>query len=197
MTKIVFGFCMGLLLGMSLFLKTVQAQEITTVDNFSLNNERMEKISLEQFKDKKAVVVLFTSSNCVWSVRYEERIQKLYDTFKNKEVAFLAINSNDPGMLNKAGKNKRTTNPFPFPYLLDEDQTVAKMFKATKNPEVFVLTYDGAAFQVKFQGMIDDNPLDSGSAKNQYLSEALIAVNSNQDLAEAFVRPSGCNIKWK
>ncbi|MEM7373219.1 MAG: redoxin domain-containing protein [Bacteroidota bacterium] len=197
MTKIALGFFVGILLGMSFFLKSVQAQEITTVNNFSLNNEHMEKISLDQFKDKKAVVVLFTSSNCVWSVRYEERIQHLYEAFKDKDVAFLAVNSNDPSMLNKDGQTRRTTNPFPFPYLLDEDQAVAKQFKATKNPEAFVLTYEQDAFQVVFQGKIDDNPLDSGSARNNYLNEALAALDREQKLAEAFVRPSGCNIKWK
>lgn len=181
---------------MYFFLKPLQAQELSSVKNFSLFNDQKEAISLDSFKEKQAIVVVFTSSHCSWAVKYEERLHQLYDSFGKQEVAFLAINSNDPRMSRRDDpKVMRKISPYPFPYLKDKDQAVAKMFKATKNPEVFVLIPQGEAYKVAFQGKIDDNPLNASQVQHQYLHEALTAILAKKSPTEAYIMPSGCNIR--
>ena len=198
MTKIALHFLLGLFIGMGLLFQSVQAQEIEFVNNFTLMNEELKEVSLQHYKDKTAIVVLFTSSHCSWAIRYEDRVCSLYDSFKDKNIAFLAINSNDTTMSSREKEAvMRTISPYPFPYMRDDDQVVAKLFQATKNPEVFVLTYDSSKnhFPVVYHGKIDDNPFDSAKVNKHFLKETLSALLAKQELPHESVRASGCDIR--
>ena len=188
--SVAFGFLAGLLL-----LRPVLAQDVRYVTDFSLPGPDTTIVSLADFQDKKAVVVVFTSSHCAWAVKYQDRLTQLWDSFAPREVAFVAINSNDTTVSRRDAMARMSRNmAYPFPYLKDDDQAVARLFEATKTPEVFVLVPEKARFKVVYQGKIDDNPL---APQAHYLQDALEGLLAGKVPAPAFVDPTGCDIKWR
>lgn len=174
-----------------------QQKEKEIIQNFTLKDANFQEVSLKQFANKKAVVVVFTSSHCSWAVKYEQRLVKLHQQFADKNVAFLAINSNDSSISQSdAVLRMRQLSPYPFPYLKDSKQEVARMFRATRNPEVVVLLPKAGAFEVVYRGKIDDNPLDEASVKTPYLANVLKRIVAGQPVEYQETDASGCNIKW-
>jgi peroxiredoxin len=179
-----------------LFVSLGQAQ--TTIGDFSLKDITGQQVSLKDYLNRKAVVVIFTSSHCSYAKKYEGRLAEMYQAYAPKGIQFIAINSNDPTMSESDSPEvMRQLRPFPFPYLKDDDQNVARQFNATKTPEVFILKPQGGQFAVVYQGKIDDNPLDSQMVKQNFLQEALDQMLSSQPIAPDNTVASGCNIKWK
>ncbi|WNJ20783.1 thioredoxin family protein [Pontibacter sp. G13] len=198
MVKTTFSLFTGMLLGMLIWAHPLLAQNKGYISDFTLTDGAETSVSLSDFQGKKAVVVVFTSSHCSWAVKYEGRLQMLYDKYKTKDVAFIAINSNDASMSRRDEASQMTRNSsYSFQYLKDGDQAVAKQFGATKNPEVFVLRPDGGKFKIIYQGKIDDNPLDASLVKHHYLEDALDCVILGKEPGEEQTTPNGCNIKWK
>lgn len=198
MQKMAFFIVLGAFWGLLLGADALQAQQVRTVPNFSLTDANGQVLSLDQMKDSTLVLVIFTSSHCAWATKYEERIVSLYEDYKGKGVAFLAINANDPRMSQRdAVSRMRQASPFPFPYLKDQDQVVAKSFAVTRNPEVVLLKPVNGSFRVLYKGKIDDNPLDAGLVRNTFLVDALEAALANRKIGTAETEASGCHIRWK
>lgn len=192
---------LGLLAGLILFTATLpvlHAQTPEVVTDFTLRNEKKEEIKLSGFATQKAVVVVFTSSNCSWATKYIDRLKAMSEKYAPLGITFLAINSNDTTMSElDAVSRVREGSPYGFPYLKDEDQAVAKLLKATKTPEVVVLQPVNKRFEVLYRGKVDDNPLDAGLVKHNFLQEALDAVLAGKKYEVPVTPPSGCNIRWK
>ena len=170
----------------------------TTIGNFALNDISGQSISLDKYQGKKAVVVIFTSSHCSYAKKYEGRLASMYQEFQAKGVQFIAVNSNDPTLSESDSPEvMRQLRPYPFPYLKDGDQAVAKMFGATKTPEAFILIPKDGSFTVAYQGKIDDNPLDANMVKKNFLANALNQTLVSQAVDPSAADASGCNIKWK
>src|SRR4051794_23463758 len=112
---------------------------------FSLRDEiRGEQISLEAYKGKKAVVLMFICNHCPYVKHIQKGLVKLANHYKNNnDVLFIAINSNDaethpddsPAMMKKYG----TELGYPFPYCFDATQEVAKAYKAECTPDFYIL----------------------------------------------------------
>jgi peroxiredoxin len=174
-----------------------QAEEAPVLADFTLSNEEGNPVSLSDFVTKKAVVVVFTSSHCSWATQYEERLTQLYEEYAPQGVAVLAINANDATMSQRdESAVMRQITSYPFPYLKDEEQAVAKAFGATKNPEAFLLLPKDKGFEIVYQGKIDDNPLDPDMVEHPYLKAALDQVLAGNMPETISTSPSGCNIKW-
>lgn len=174
---------------------TGQAQAIST---FTLPSSTGQTESLANYANRKAVVVLFTSTHCSYAEKYVDRVRALYQAFAPQGVAFLAINSNDPALnQNDALPVMRLSQPYPFPYLKDETQQIARLFNASKNPEVFILQPSGGSFMVVYHGKIDDNPLDAAMVRENYLRDALQQIIAGNKPAAAETPAAGCNIRWQ
>jgi hypothetical protein len=115
-----------------------------------------------------------------------------------RQTAFVAICSNDPtdypedapAALLERWKEKR----YGFPYLLDEEQSVAKDFGAVCTPDIYV--YD-SSHKLRYRGRLDDSWRDPGAVKRQELKLALERILQNLPV-EGTQNPSmGCSIKWK
>jgi peroxiredoxin len=164
---------------------------------FTLPDLSGQAVSLTQYRDQKAVVLLFTSANCPWVDKYESRIKALHRSYSSRGVAFIAINSNDSQKSPRDGTQVlRTSNPFPFAYLRDEKQAVSKRLGAEKTPQVFVLQPRSGSFYLVYEGVIDDFPLDADQVSNQYLKDAIEAVLSGQTPNVPHTSPQGCGIRW-
>ncbi|MEL7339415.1 MAG: thioredoxin family protein [Bacteroidota bacterium] len=197
MTKLLYTGLIGLTIGVLIWGKPLQAQDLTMVEEFSLRTPEGDTIKLSDFQDQKAVVVVFTSSHCSWATQYIQRLQKLHERYGEKNVSFIAINSNDPTLSQRdAEARMHKIAKYKFPYLKDKDQAVAKMFGITKNPEAVVLIPGEEGFKMIYRGKIDDNPLDATVVNKAYLELAIQAAIAGTELETESTPPNGCSIKW-
>src|SRR5439155_7649074 len=123
------------------------------ISNFTLLDVRERRqVSLADFKNKKAVVVVFLGTECPLNNAFLPRLAELHEEFASKGVQLLGINSNrqDSAAAVAAHARKRT---IPYPVLKDPGNKVADQFGARRTPEAFVLDTDG---KIRYQGRIDD-----------------------------------------
>jgi peroxiredoxin len=153
------------------------------------------KHSLANLKGKDAVVVVFTCNSCPVAQDYEDRIIAFANkhTTADNKVALVAINVNTvpddrmPKMKERAEKKQ-----FPYPYLFDPTQEIAKAYGANYTPEFFVLNKER---KVVYLGAMDDKNTAS-EAKLNYLEEALTAALAGKPLEKGETLARGCKIRW-
>jgi peroxiredoxin len=153
------------------------------------------KYALADFKDKDALVVVFTCNSCIVAQTYEDRLIA-FAAECNKEgskVGFVAINVNTgkddalPAMKERAAKKK-----FGFTYLYDPSQKTATAYGANFTPECFVLNKDR---KVVYMGAFDDKP--SGDAKALYVADAVKAALASKPAPTTETSAAaGCKIKF-
>ncbi len=150
------------------------------------------------FKNFKALLVMFICNHCPYVKAIEERLISLAREVNLKGVEVVAISSNDAdnypddsfANLQKRAREKN----YPFPYLYDESQKIAKAFGAVCTPDFFL--YD-SHYKLSYRGRLDDSWKDPMEVTREELKDAMIAlVEGRKPSSEQ--RPSmGCNIKWK
>lgn len=152
--------------------------------------------SLSELKGKAAVVVVFTCNSCPFAVDYEDRMI----AFTNKHagpdsnVALVAINVNnvDADLLPKM-KERAKQKKFPFAYLYDESQQIARNFGAGYTPEFFVLNKDR---KVIYMGAMDDN-LEADKVNVNYLELAVQAALKNGRPGTTETPATGCRVRYE
>jgi peroxiredoxin len=153
---------------------------------------------LEDFTDRKALVIIFSCNHCPYVQAYEERIKKIQSDYSSRGVEVIAINSNDDLIYPEDSfdemKKRAVEKEFNFLYLRDEDQSVAKAFDATHTPEIFVFNSDR---KLVFHGKIDDNWQDEKNVITPYLRYALNELLEGKDISVPETFTIGCTIKWK
>jgi peroxiredoxin/mono/diheme cytochrome c family protein len=130
----------------------VPAQLGKRVADFALKDTDGRLVSLADYQTQKAVVVVFTGTECPINNAFLPRLAELFKTFGAQGVQFLAINSNRQDSAEKV-KQHAIANAIPFPVLKDVDNVVADLFGAQRTPEAFVLD---AERRICYQGRIDD-----------------------------------------
>jgi peroxiredoxin len=168
--------------------------------DFKLKNVDGKMVSMADFKDARGFIVIFSCNHCPFVVATEERIIALDKEFKSKGYPVIAINPNDPKVqpedsykeMQKRSKEKG----FTFPYLVDDNQKVAKAFGATRTPHVFLLTRLEDGYIVRYIGSIDDNTREADKVNDRFLANAIAAVESGQEPVPAETKAVGCTIKW-
>jgi peroxiredoxin len=161
------------------------------IPTFSIDN-----LDMNTLMGKKGVVVIFTSSQCKFATQYVSRLNDIYNQYQSKDIAFVAINSNDVSLCpSEDAKNMRAVSAYQFPYVKDADQRVARLFGAEKTPEVYIIRPSGSQFEVVYKGAVDDNPLDASMVRNSTLRAALDQMLSGGKPVNANIG-MGCPIKW-
>jgi peroxiredoxin len=161
------------------------------------------EISSDDFASARALVVVFSCNHCPYVQAYEDRMIEFQNSYGPRDVQLVAINSNETanypdddfdGMVRRA-----TAKRFPFPYLRDDDQSVAEAFGATHTPEFFVFAASGETGSrvLCYHGKMDDNYQNPGAVKRFYLREAVDAVLGGRPVPEPETHSIGCTIKWK
>lgn len=152
--------------------------------------------SLDNFKQKEVVVLFFTCNSCDYAVDYEDRIiatAKKYAGDKSR-VAFVGVNVNriEEDSLAKM-KEKAEKKGFPFVYMFDETQKIAKDYDATTTPEFFVLDQNR---NIVYMGSLDDNS-DAKKAKVNYVEQAIEAVLAGKKPDTTETVPIGCLVRYE
>lgn len=154
--------------------------------------------SPSSFADKKFLIIIFSCNHCPYVQAYEERIKKVQSDYSAKGVQVLAISSNDaikyPEDSFDEMKKRAVQKGFNFPYLYDDNQSIARTFDATHTPEVFV--FDDKR-KLAYHGKIDDNWQDESQVKNMYLRNALDELLEGEEVSVPETYSIGCTIKWK
>lgn len=170
------------------------------VGDFSLKNVDGKTVSLAEQKGKGAIVI-FTCNHCPFSQAYEDRIIALHNTYAPKGYPVLAINPNDvtksPDDSFEKMQERAKSKAFPFPYLYDETQNVAKAFGAARTPHVFIVQKDAKDWVLRYIGAIDNNTESAEKADKKYTEDALNALLAGKTPEPAETKAIGCTIKWK
>ena len=158
-----------------------------------------EKIySVSSFDDKEILIIIFSCNHCPYVQAYEDRIKKLQEHFESNGIQIIAINTNDesgyPEDSFENMKKRAADKNFNFPYLRDEDQSVAEKFDATHTPEVFVFNKER---KLAYHGKIDDNWKEPERVRTRYLQDALEQLLKGEEISVPETFSIGCTIKWK
>jgi len=171
------------------------------VEDFKLKNIDGKMVSMADYKDAKGIIVIFTCNHCPFSIAYEDRIIDIHKRYAIKGYPVIAINPNDakvqPEDSFEKMKERAKKKKFPFAYLHDETQEIAKRFGATRTPHVFLLSKKENEYIVEYIGAIDDNSNEPQNVKNKYLENALNELMEGKPVSQNFTKAVGCSIKWK
>jgi peroxiredoxin len=148
--------------------------------------------SLEDIKDKKAILVIFTCNSCPVATAYEDRIIALAKKYE-KDVAVVAINVNKvPADSLEKMKARAEEKGFPFPYLYDDTQKIAKDFGAQFTPEFFLLN---AERKIVYMGGMDDSSEPEKVTKH-YLEPAIEATLKGEKIEKTETQAIGCRVRF-
>ncbi|WP_299606445.1 thioredoxin family protein [uncultured Aquimarina sp.] len=170
-----------------------------TATDFKLKNIDDKMVSLEDYKDAKGFIVIFTCNHCPYSVAYEDRIIELDKKFKTKGYPVIAINPNNPKAYPTDSfdemKVRAKEKGFTFPYLFDDGQKIYPQYGATKTPHVYILEKTGTGNLVRYIGAIDNNYKDAAAADKKYVEDAVNALLKGKKIAIETTKAIGCSIK--
>lgn len=151
------------------------------------------KHTMEEWKAKPYLVVVFTCNSCPCARDYEDRIKAFAEKHKAK-LAVVAINANLIKEDNLDAMKKRADERgYNFSYLQDETQKVAKAYGATYTPEFFLLNSER---KVIYMGALDDKD-DPEKVSIHYLEAALVAAETGKTPAKSETLARGCMIRYK
>lgn len=157
------------------------------------------QIDLHYNEEAKATVIMFICNHCPFVKHINSELTKLANDYIKRQVQFIAINSNDienyPDDSPQNMKKTALVEGYPFPYLYDETQEVAKAYHAVCTPDFFIFN---AKLALIYRGQLDNSrpgnnhPVDGSSIRHALDCELANKINTNEQLPSI-----GCNIKWK
>lgn len=154
------------------------------------------RYGLSSFAESDLVIVIFSCNGCPTVKAYEDRMAELQADYGGRKVQLVAINANNsslspadtyPEMVKRA-KSKA----FNFPYLKDDDGSIAKAYGALRTPHVFLLDRDR---RLRYAGRIDDSR-DPSKAAQHDLRRALDQLLARDEVGLSETEPFGCTIVW-
>jgi peroxiredoxin len=160
---------------------------------------------LDDFRDAKLLVVVFTCNHCPTAQAYDDRIIQLDRDFKNRGVALVAISPSDPRALRldelgytefgdsfEEMKIRAKDRDYKFPYLYDgETQKISKEFGVIATPHVFIFDHDR---MLRYQGRIDNSDVHEVTAHEA--RDAIEALLAGEPVPVETTKAFGCSTKW-
>ncbi|MEM1067644.1 MAG: thioredoxin family protein [Planctomycetota bacterium] len=171
----------------------------TTAPEFSLPDTDGNHVSLSDVSGKRALLIVFMCNHCPFVKHIAEQLKQLSDDYLAKDVAVVAISSNDaekyPDDSHAAMATDKEMRGYAFPYLYDEDQSVAIAYAAACTPDFYL--FDGNNSLV-YRGQLDASRPNSGiPVTGEDLRAALDTVLAGDTPSTDQTPSIGCNIKWK
>jgi len=168
----------------------------STAHNFTLPDTNGMNVNLTDFKSD-SLVIIFTCNHCPYAKAVEDRLIVLGNDYQGK-TDFVLISSNEienyPDDSPEKMAERHSEKSYPFPYLFDETQDIAKAYGAVCTPDIFL--YDSNR-KLRYRGRLDDNWKEPENVTREELRMAIDAVLSGNQIDFDQVPSMGCNIKWK
>ncbi len=165
---------------------------------FSLPATDGNTYSLADFADAKVLVVFFTCNHCPYVIGSDEVTRATVERFKPQGVAFVGINSNSVNTYEEDSfehmVERMEQHKFPWVYLHDESQDVARAYGALRTPHFFV--FDEAR-KLVYCGRGVDSPRDTSRITVNDLENALEELMAGKPVSTPLTNPIGCNVKWE
>jgi peroxiredoxin len=165
---------------------------------FLLDTKSGNYLSLDDLKSDQATVIMFICNHCPYVIHINQEMVKITNEYRNKGVSFVAISSNDvenypdddPDKMRLVAKVLK----YPFPYLYDKRQEVAKAYDAACTPDFYVFN---GQMELTYRGRMDDSTPGNGKpVTGMELRSAIDATIEGKKIDPQY--PSmGCGIKWK
>lgn len=156
-------------------------------------------LTLKDVKGEKGTVVMFICNHCPFVVHVNEQLVKLANDYQTKGIGFVAISSNDvekypqdaPALMAKLAHEVG----YPFPYLYDLDQSVARAYDATCTPDFYLFDQE---LKCTYHGQLDaSRPNSSTPVTGNEMRRALEDLLAGRSYSGIEKPSMGCNIKWK
>ena len=164
---------------------------------FNLISTSNENVSISSF-DSKFLVIFFTCNHCPYVTGSDEVTRQTANKFKDKDVSFVAINSNSANTYQEDSFENMVLRmkeyEFPWVYLYDADQEIAIKYGALKTPHFYVFNEQR---ELVYTGRGVDSPLDANKIKINNLELVLDELTSNTLISIPITNPIGCSVKWE
>ncbi len=151
---------------------------------------------LSEFQEPLLAVV-FMCNHCPYVKGSIRELAELAQAYRG-QVAFVGINPNDWTQYPEDSPERMLDfareHGIPFPYLVDETQEVAKLYRATRTPEVFLFDRER---KLRYHGRVNDSPKFPEKVTEHTLKEAIEALLQGQDPPTPEAPAIGCTIKWR
>ncbi len=170
----------------------------SSAPDFDLPATDGNRYTLGDFAEAEFLVVFFTCNHCPYVTGSDEVTRQTAETFRDRGVAFAGINSNSkntypdddfPHMVSRMEEHE-----FPWTYLYDESQDVARAYGALRTPHFYVFD---AERKLIYTGRAVDSPRDSSRITVNDLDRVLEVATSGQAISVPMTNPIGCNVKWE
>jgi peroxiredoxin len=165
--------------------------------DFSLPATDGNTYSLEDFADAKVLVLSFTCNHCPYVVGSDEVTRQTAEKYAPQGVKFVAINANS---INTYAEDsfehmvkRMDVHQFPWTYLRDESQEVARQYGALRTPHYYVFDQDR---KLIYTGRGVDQPKDTSKMTVNNLDQALSEHLEGKEISTPLTNPIGCNVKW-
>lgn len=172
----------------------------TSAPNFSLIDVKDGKIkSLHELRGVKGTVVMFICNHCPFVIHVNQELVNIANDYQKKGIGFIAVSSNDvenypqdaPNLMQQVAQDLN----YPFPYLYDETQKMAKDYDAACTPDIYLFDKD---LKLVYRGQIDDSRPENGvPVTGVDLRKAINSLLNGKPISENQKPSIGCNIKWK
>jgi peroxiredoxin len=171
-----------------------KAPDFTLLDTVS-----GETVSLSDYDGKKAVLVMFICNHCPYVQHVRSELARFGSDYAGSDLGIVAVSPNDPESYPDDSpemmKREAETHGYTFPYLFDEDQTVAAAYTAMCTPDFFL--FDEKR-ELVYRGRFDETRPNMGAkATGADLRAAVDAVLTGEPVSEEQWPSMGCSIKWK
>jgi len=156
-------------------------------------------ITHKDIKGKKGTLVMFICNHCPYVLHVIQELIKIGYDYKDKGIGIVAISSNDvvnyPQDHPDRMKEMALSLKFPFPYLYDETQDVAKAYDAACTPDFNLFDADDKCV---YRGQLDGSrPGNDIETDGSDLRKALDLVIAGKEVPKEQIPSTGCGIKWK
>jgi peroxiredoxin len=179
-------------------LETPQIDENWNAIDFELKGTDGKTYNLENIKGDNGLLIMFICNHCPYVQAIIDKIIRDCSELKEQGINSIAIMSNDPenhpqdsfDNMKKLAEQKQ----FPFPYVIDETQEVAKKYGAICTPDFFGFNRD---LELQYRGRLDSSGMNDDPSAERDLYNAMMQI-AQLDKGPRVQNPSiGCSIKWK
>lgn len=171
----------------------------TQAPHFSLPDTGGKPVSLSDFSGSPGLLVMFICNHCPFVKHLQQGLVEFAREYQQKGLSVVAISSNDTSSHPQDGPQKMAEEAasagYTFPYLYDETQEVARAYRASCTPDLFLFDAEG---RLVYRGRFDDStPGNNVPVTGKELRTATDALLSGKQPPPEQHPSIGCNIKWK
>lgn len=153
---------------------------------------------LSDFDDSRVLVIFFTCNHCPYVIGSDEITRQTAEKYASRGVKFVGINANSKNTYPEDSFEhmiaRMQEHKFPWVYLYDERQAVAKAYGALRTPHFFVFDKERTLI---YTGRAVDNPRDTSKMTVNDLESALEEHLAGKSVSVPLTNPIGCNVKWE